>query len=306
MDAVQPRTGKGKLASVTHSIQTGRPAPTRAWGSENDQRNSILSALRANAKWIFWDNITKGAHIDSPSVCIYLTTDTFVGRILTTNTDCALPADAQVVFTGNQFHVVGDLAERTYMIRQDAKCERPGHRRGPDPDDPKSCWRFPNLLGWVKANRSELVGACFTIIGYWYGQGMPTNKHPVLPFGSFEGWQNIMGGILDTAGFKDFLGNRDAVTTYAAEQDEGRLVFLALAKFLAKPRTANEIFEASNDDPDMKDEFPESVLANFKAQTIGAWLTSNLRDVVVGSLVFVVHSTRTVHKFQIKPVKEDK
>src|SRR5581483_10144943 len=67
-------------------------------------------------------------------------------------------------------------------------------------------FRHPDLIGWVHANRADLVAACLSLCRGWIAAGMPRgSKH----IGSFEAWSAVMGGLLEAIGVSGFLGNID-------------------------------------------------------------------------------------------------
>jgi putative DNA primase/helicase len=92
-------------------------------------------------------------------------------------------------------------------IRLDAREDQPWLREG---------FRHPNLLAWVWQKRARLVGACLTLGRAWVAAGMPRHQKTI---GSFEGWAQVMGGILEVAGVPGFLENLN--DTYEAADAEG-------------------------------------------------------------------------------------
>ena len=46
------------------------------------------------------------------------------------------------------------------------------------------------------------------LIQSWLAAGQPAPRH-ISPLGSYEGWTEVIGGILEHADFKRFLGNLD-------------------------------------------------------------------------------------------------
>jgi hypothetical protein len=89
-----------------------------------------------------------------------------------------------------------EIARRCVRIRLDPRIDRPWLRDG---------FRHPDLLGWVKENRGELVWAVLTLIKAWIIAGRPRPR--VKPLGSFEKWTEVIGGILEHAGIPGFLEN---------------------------------------------------------------------------------------------------
>jgi DNA polymerase-1 len=146
-----------------------------------------------------------------------------------------LPQKVTWVATGNNLSLAGDLARRCYWIRLDAQTSRPWQRTG---------FRHPDLLGWVSANRGELVTALLTLSQAWYQAGQPEGMTPTL--GGFEAWTQTIGGILQHVGIPGFLGNLDALYSQVDEGDSGQwTAFLTvwLATYGERPMTVAELTE---------------------------------------------------------------
>src|SRR5262249_7644769 len=92
--------------------------------------------------------------------------------------------------------VRGDLARRCYWIRLVPDVADPSQRRD---------FKHPQLLGWARDHRAELVAAALTIVRAWFAASRPRAEVPA--FGSFEDWSQIVGGILAHAGIDGFLDN---------------------------------------------------------------------------------------------------
>lgn len=196
LDAPEPGTGKGLLAQVFTTIATGRPAamqPLPANGEELEKR--ITALLMCGAGFIVFDNVD--GTISSHVLAAALTADTWQGRILGQSTTIDVPNRATWLATGNNIDVGGDLARRCYRIRLDARQARPWAREG---------FRHPDLLGYVKRHRTEILGALCTIIRSWWVAGRPM-ANSVSAMGTYTPWVRTVGGILEHAGVDGFLAN---------------------------------------------------------------------------------------------------
>ena len=109
--------------------------------------------------------------------------------------DGPLPIRCVWIATGNNPQFSNEIARRMVRIRLDPHEDEPWLREG---------FRHPNLLAWVWQNRARLVAACLTLGRAWIAAGMPRHGKTI---GSFEGWSEVMGGILEVAGVPGFLGN---------------------------------------------------------------------------------------------------
>ena len=92
---------------------------------------------------------------------------------------------------GNHVTVRGDLFRRVYRIHLAPTVGGWENRKASD-------FRHPNLVRWTRENRAELMSAALTIVRNWYAQGEPEAEQSV-GFGSFEDWQRIVSGILESA-----------------------------------------------------------------------------------------------------------
>jgi putative DNA primase/helicase len=106
------------------------------------------------------------------------------------------------------------MTRRSIRIRIDAEVEHPEQRHD---------FRHPDLLGWARANRGELVWAALTLARAWVAAGRPAG--PERPLGAFESWTRVIGGILAVAGIPGLLEN--AAELRAASTDTTARDFIA-------------------------------------------------------------------------------
>ena len=128
--------------------------------------------------------------------------------------------------TGNNVRTSIEIARRAIQITMDARMAQPWLRQD---------FRHPELLTWVKANLGRLRWALLTLVQSWLAAGRPApTTGPRI--GSFEGWCDVAGGILEIAGIPGFLGNRDAL--YAATDPQGETLRGFVASWWAGHRDA--------------------------------------------------------------------
>jgi putative DNA primase/helicase len=189
-----PGTGGSLLADVLTYPFLGHNVPVLA-EAESDQewRKRITAQLMSGDSLILIDNIKKT--VDSASLSSALTGPQWRDRILGENRMATLPVNAIWIATGNNPILSNEIARRTVRIRLDAGRAQPWLRNG---------FRHPNLRAWVVRNRGKLIWAALTIVQGWIGAGKPEGT---VVMGSFEQWSKVIGGILETAGVKGFLGN---------------------------------------------------------------------------------------------------
>lgn len=196
VDAPEPGTGKGLLVKVAAIITIGRAAALMAWPTGDEElEKKVTAALMGGSTMLIFDNVE--GMIKSPTLAAVLTADSWQGRVLGRSEMVTVPNRATWVATGNNIDVGGDLARRCYRIRLDARQASPWLRTG---------FKHADLGGWVSRNRSALLHALCTIVRSWWVAGKP-QAAGLPPMGDYSRWVGTVGGILDHAGVKDFLGN---------------------------------------------------------------------------------------------------
>jgi hypothetical protein len=207
-------TGKGRLIDLWGLIWLGRtPSLTSEPHSDKEWGEKIGSSLISGAGYFFVDNIKYA--VKSGTLAVTLTTSRFSYRVLGESKMVDLPVRWCWAATANNIKADSDIVRRFVRTRLDANCERPELRSG---------WRIPDLLGWARQRRSDLLSACLTIVRGWINAGMPKGDYTL---GSYEEWARVMGGILDCIEVPGFLGNLSANDEVNSAEAEWR-VFVSL------------------------------------------------------------------------------
>lgn len=194
-DSPQQGTGKTMIAQMVGLAATGEmPEPAPAPDAAEEWRKSISAQLGAGRSVILIDNITRT--LEDGALAAALTSTTWSDRLMGRNDKLIrLPARACWMATGNNIRVGGDLISRSYLIRLDAKTSRPQEREG---------FKHPNIERWVRSNRGMLLGAALIMCRAWHVAGRPAPTCPRMRYGE---WRSVIGGVLEYAGVKHFLGN---------------------------------------------------------------------------------------------------
>lgn len=235
VNGTNPGTGKGLLTSVASLIATGTEASVEAAPQGDDEwRKKITTALKAGRTFIVFDNF-RGTLKACPLEAA-LTSSMWSDRLLGTNDDLSIRQRATWVATGNNVALGTDMARRCYQIRFTATSSMPWRGKH---------FRHPQLLGWVRQHRGDLLKALLTLAGSWFSNGCPAAD--IEPLGSFEDWTLVVGGILQHAGVRGFLENlTDMYDEASAEQGEWEsFLRLLKARFGQKPFTVAEVVEAA-------------------------------------------------------------
>lgn len=194
ISATSPGTGKSKLTDIVAIIATGRPASNISWASDEDEaRKLITSALLSGNVLLPLDNIE--GQLRSKNLASVLTSKEWSDRVLGSSHKVNLPVRVTFIANGNGLVLSGDLPRRAYWIKMAAGF-RPWLRDG---------FKYPNLEEHVLRNRGQILHAVLTLARHWYALGCPAPQ--LRPLGSFEGWNRMVGGILESAGIEGFMGN---------------------------------------------------------------------------------------------------
>jgi hypothetical protein len=236
VESPMPGSGKGKIASVVSIIGTGTvPAVMTEAHDEDEWRKRITARLTTAPPVLLIDNVRR--RLDSAALSSALTTPTWSDRLMGVSRIVELPVRTTWLATANNPATSDEIARRIVRIRIDAGSEHPWERKG---------FRHPKLEEWLISNRGELLWACLTLIKGWFAAGKPKSA---VVMGSFEDWAGIMGGILENAGFKDFLGNRSAVYQQAtAELEAWRALVEAWAQRYGDQKVGvSELFQLAKE-----------------------------------------------------------
>lgn len=188
-------TGKSLLASALLYPALGDVAQTPAPRDVQEWDKTLTAMLSAGLGAVVFDNV-RGT-LGNQALEMVLTTDTYTARILGVGRMGRWPVRNVWVATLNNASLTKDMVRRSVRIRLDADMEHPYLR-----DD----FAHSNLMGWAAGHRISLVQAALTICQAWVNSDMPGPVDVVL-LGKYEEWTRVIGGVLEMAGYSDFLGN---------------------------------------------------------------------------------------------------
>ncbi len=194
-EAPTPGTGKTLMVNGITYPFLGRPATAMTEGRDEDEwRKRILAKLMGGPSVVLIDNVRR--RVDAGALASAVTAyPLWEDRLLGKSEIVRVPVRCLWLMTGNNPAFSSEMARRTIRCRLDAKQDRPWLRTG---------FRHPNLMDWVEENRGRLMWAALTLIQAWIAADRPAGKKTL---GMFEAWAQVMGGILDVADVRGFLGN---------------------------------------------------------------------------------------------------
>lgn len=207
----KPVAGSGatKLIESAQILLFGSTSTRPAFPKDEDERRkAIFSALRASTAIMLFDNV-KGT-VDSPVLAALLTSTTFTDRVLGRSQERSVPNNASVAITGNNPRFTEELVRRLSLCRLDAGVPNP-EKRAPEE------FRHADLEGWVAENRGRLMWALCTLVQNWIAKRQPKGSTSVQ---SFVPWSNVIGGVLEAAGWNGFQCNRDQLKVYASSDED--------------------------------------------------------------------------------------
>lgn len=212
--AHQPGSGKTLLADIVTAVHGG-VLRSEAPEDETEWRKQITSILATtSAPVVHIDNVT--GVLKSSTLAGTLTAGQAVtDRVLGSSEMITTFNDRVWVVTGNNLSLGGDLVRRTIIITIDPNMPNP---------ETRTDFKIADLIGWVKANRNEILWALLVMIRRWVAAGRPLAERAQSD--SFALWERSVAGVLAvcevTGEFDAESGKRAA----AGGDDDGLVTFL--------------------------------------------------------------------------------
>jgi Primase C terminal 2 (PriCT-2) len=273
------RRGGGKTTAVQMiaSAVIGKEVPAAAWSRDpEERRKAIFAAMREGVPIIAWDNIPRGALISDPTIEKICTSPSLYDRVLGESKNEDAPADAVMIFTGNNITTKGDLASRTLMVRIDVD--------RPDPENRQ--FSHPNPIGWTLAQRGEILAALYTIL-----LGNPRFKPYADERGPaktrYKEWWHLVGAPVEYAAglLQQQFDFKEQFVLTEDEDDETETNAQALCilreKFGSQKFSSTQVLQFVNsiDDPDPNQNELRALIEKdqrggrtMTVSTIAAWL----------------------------------
>jgi len=220
-------SGKTLLADCIAMIATGRPAPKMPQVKEEEEERKRLLALALDGDpLVVIDNVV-GA-LGNPALDLAVTSQLFKDRLLGKNATKEAPLYTVFLATGNNMFFKGDMARRAIPIDLCPDLENPETRSG---------FVHPRLLEWIQQERPRLISAALTLLRAYWAAGKPAQ--PIDPYGSFEGWSDLIRSALVWAGAPDPCAGREGLEAASDETFEahGELLTVWHACYGYKPTT---------------------------------------------------------------------
>jgi hypothetical protein len=195
IEAPERRTGKTLLMELLTEVSSGQTPNPAGWAHDDEERRKTWSMLvRRGEAVICVDNVS--GRMDDDPLCRILTSGALMERLLGTQDAIDVPARSVWMATGNNALMSQDLIGRSIRVRLDSQTDTPEARQE---------FRISDIKAWTRARVDLLRSAALELVAAWHRQGRPYSG---ARLGKFEGWSRVVGGILEVAGVRGFLGNR--------------------------------------------------------------------------------------------------
>jgi hypothetical protein len=195
-DASSRRSGKSLQVDVVHIITTGRAASRMTFPEQDEELEKVLSAYAMRgAASVNFDNVARkfgGAALDKVITAVGSVDLRVLG-----STDLRTCEWYAVIFaSGNNVSFGGDMIARVLSPRLETPLDRP------ELLEPA----IPDLRGWVRDHRVELVHAALTILRAYVVAGSPDMG--CARWGGFESWARLIPHAIAWVGGADPMGAR--------------------------------------------------------------------------------------------------
>ena len=287
-DANTRGAGKSLLGDINGLIVTGREATRLSSPKDDDEaRKRITALVTGSDQIVLIDNIA--GRFGSASLDAALTGTTWQDRKLGHSELIEAPLRMAWYGSGNNVILAADTARRVCHIRLESPLENPEDRDG---------FKYADIRRHVRRNRPALLSAALTVVRGFIAAGSPDQK--LKPWGSFEGWSDLIRNTIVWAGQADPGETRTELRATSDSEAGGlRQMLLAVAQIDAEShglKTSDMLKIAqgrelsySTDDRDYLAEAAETFcglqIAKLTPQRLGNRL-SHFRNRVIDGMAF--------------------
>jgi len=199
--------GKTLLAQIC-VVPTLGAMPIASKADDDDEiRKALITAIREGQQVLFFDNI-KG-RLSSEPLEAFLSAPVFGGRKLGVNENVTGDNLATVFCTGNGMTVSPDMRRRSLFVELHLEVERAENRKFSRVLD------LPALLSM----RGKILSALWALVRHWDAKARPG---PSRGHSAFPTWAEVVGGIIEAAGFSCPLSTADVSATADPDSEDMR------------------------------------------------------------------------------------
>jgi hypothetical protein len=191
-------SGKSKLAYIIGIIVSGATPENLSYSNDDVEMDKrLLSIAKSGDQITYFDNVD--LPLGNGPLNNALTTTRYRGRILGGNDMACFDLLTTFMASGNNVQLAADMARRCLPIRLQSPEQNPEKRKVSD----------PKILATVANRRAEYLQAALTILRAYFVAGAP--QETLSPWGSFEGWSDLIRSVITWVGLPDPGETRDAL-----------------------------------------------------------------------------------------------
>lgn len=236
ISATERGSGKTLLTTIMARLFG---AVSRPWVSADEElRKAITTVLVGGSEpVVVFDNVGEHDQVAAPSLAKLLTSRRWDDRKLGTNIEAKGTNNRLWLVTGNSIEFGGDIAQRTVLVRLDAKCPRP---------DLRTDFHIQDLEAWLDEpdNRVVLLRALLILARAWTAAG---GRREEFVMRGFARWVCGMGGFLAHHGITGFLANAGELEEHDQDaQQWGAFLAAWHGRYGTTPKTAYELRDSAD------------------------------------------------------------
>jgi hypothetical protein len=254
MNAHQPGSGKSLLAWILRTIHGGVLRGDTPKDSEEFRKQITSILTTTTAPVVQFDNVR---HLEATVLDAVLTSDTWSDRVLGATKEATARNDRLWVATGNNVTLGGDLVRRVLWVSIDPRLPNP---------EARTDFQIPDLKGWVRDHRGELLRALLILLRAWVVAGRPVGEK--VGSDDFAGWIEGLRGVLTVAGIEGTVEESVTVQQKTTEEGDDMVAFFSAIW----DNLGGDKWSASAVADMVFDDAPEGLNVT-SARSLGRWLT---------------------------------
>lgn len=239
---------------------------------DEEMRKTLLALSLRGSNPVIFDNFT--GHLESNSLCVYLTSEEYDGRVLGASKMKSTNSQRSVFITGNNVTLQGDLCRRVLVTRLMPKTEKPWTRIF-----------NTNPLEYCQSHMVEMISEILTILKAHYN----TQFRATTRTGSFEDWSDYVRSCviwLSEEGLFDAIDPEKSIDiSYDDDPETQKLknfLQITFAVFGSEKWTVKKLIKKSEDkDLTALGEIREMLEGERGEKTSLEWLRSSLEEIAL-------------------------
>jgi hypothetical protein len=293
IEGSMPGSGKGKLVDCCTVPFNCERITRRPYAGQEEVRKTLYGILSALPSYVMFDNVTRC--IDSSTLALVLTTNTYSDRELGKSHNPEFPVNCIWIATGNNISASEEISRRMVRCTLQPKTAKPYLRTG---------FRIENIDAHLREDGWKYQHAALILTQAWLNDGCKRIK---ITFGSYQEWAEIIGGILQFIGIEGFLSDIESIMDDMSDGDNFTPLFMEYVKKFwgfDKPFSPNDLYNMCSNDMNIavsisgRDE-------NQRRISFGQ-LIRNSKGRIHGDMQLLLHPTKTTpRQFVLRRIQEE-